>query len=281
MVLDYAKNGSLRNYLNTNYNGLSWMNKLYLLLDIARGLQLFHSNELIHRDLHIGNILYNNLIYITDMGLCKPANHNVSESTKNNIYGVLPYVAPEILQGESYTKAADVYSFGIIMYEVISGLPPYHDINHDESLAIKICQGLRPRFNIKVPQLIVYLIKICLDANPLDRPSAEEIKETFYKWYYEPSEELRKQIKEAEEINKDLATSIIPSTSLGISYKTHLEAIYTSRLLDFNNLPEPKNSDDYYKQNDNIISQEFSGINNFYYLKLRILKLLILIKFIY
>ncbi|CAB4392959.1 unnamed protein product [Rhizophagus irregularis] len=44
----------------------------------------------------------------------------------------------------------------------------------------------------------------------------------------------------------------------GLSYKTHSEAIYTSRSLDFNNLPEPKNSDDYYEKNDNIISEEFS-----------------------
>ncbi|PKY59829.1 hypothetical protein RhiirA4_482926, partial [Rhizophagus irregularis] len=51
---------------------------------------------------------------------------------------------------------------------------------------------------------------------------------------------------------------IKPSTSLGISYKPHSGAIYTSRLLSFNNLPEPKNSDDYYKRNDNIISKEFS-----------------------
>ncbi|CAB4474549.1 unnamed protein product, partial [Rhizophagus irregularis] len=43
-----------------------------------------------------------------------------------------------------------------------------------------------------------------------------------------------------------------------MSYETHSEAIYTSRILNFNNLPEPKNSDDYYKQTDNIISGEFS-----------------------
>ena len=51
----------------------------------------------------------------------------------------------------------------------------------------------------------------------------------------------------------------MPSTSLALSYETHSEAIYTSRLLNFNNLPEPKNSDDYYKRNDNIISEEYSG----------------------
>jgi serine/threonine protein kinase len=75
------------------------------------------------------------------MGLCKPADYNASGNTKNNIFGVLPYVAPEILRGQDYTKASDIYSFGIIMYEVISGLPPYYDVSHvchDENLAMKI-----------------------------------------------------------------------------------------------------------------------------------------------
>src|SRR5207248_888843 len=181
---------------------------------------------LIHRDLHIGNILsFSGSSYgytmITDMGLCRPADYSKLENTnKNKIYGVLPYIAPEILRGQNYTKAADVYSFGIIMYEVISGLPPYHDVSHDKNLAMKICLGFRPRFNIKVPQLIVHLIKRCLDANPLNRPTAEEIKDILRSWYIcfnSPNEqiELKKQIKEAEEINNNLSTSnTIPSTSL-------------------------------------------------------------------
>ncbi|EXX59192.1 Cdc15p [Rhizophagus irregularis DAOM 197198w] len=156
MVLDYADNGSLRNYLDTNYNKLSWRDRVECLRFIALGLGYIHKNKLIHRDLHIGNILTRmNNVFISDMGLCKPADYITPEDTKN--YGVLPYVAPEILRGQGYTQAADIYSFGIIMYEVISGLPPYYDIKHDENLAIKICQGFRPRFNIKVPFLILYL----------------------------------------------------------------------------------------------------------------------------
>ncbi|RIA87879.1 kinase-like domain-containing protein [Glomus cerebriforme] len=213
MVLDYAKNGSLRNYLDKSYDKLSWETKINDLYWIAYGLDEIHTNNLIHRDLHIGNILYNYDPYITDMGLCKPADYNALENTKKSVYGVLPYIAPEILRGQNYTKAADIYSFGIIMYETISGLPPYHDISHDINLAMKICQGLRPTFNIKVPQLIVHLIKRCLDANPLNRPSASEMKDILNPW---------------------------------------------RRLLNFNNLPEPKNSDDYYKQYDNIISTKYS-----------------------
>ena len=66
------------------------------------------------------------------MGLCKPVDYNILENTNNNIYGILPYIAPEILRGQNYTKAADVYSFGIIMYEVFSGLPLYHNVSHDK-----------------------------------------------------------------------------------------------------------------------------------------------------
>ncbi|GBC40248.2 kinase-like domain-containing protein [Rhizophagus irregularis DAOM 181602=DAOM 197198] len=187
------------------------------------------------------------------MGLCKPADYKESESAKNKIYGVLPYIAPEILRGQNYTKISDINSFGIIMYEVISGLPPYHDVSHNINLSIKICQGLRPRFNIKVPQLIVHLIKKCLDANPLIRPTVNEIKEILDKWrYYENKSEIGEQIKEADEIN---------------------DTVYTSRLLNFDKLPEPKNSDDYYdERNDNIISENFSveslQINNISQLKI-------------
>ncbi|GET02623.1 kinase-like domain-containing protein [Rhizophagus clarus] len=148
------------------------------------------------------------------------------------------------------------------MYEVISGLPPYHDLSHDEYLAIKICHGLRPTFKIKVPQLIVRLIKRCLDADPLIRPTAKEINDILRKWRSQPNDdqtaELQAQIKETDEINNNSSNSNITSANLGISYETHPQAIYTSRLLNFNILPEPKNSDDYYEQNDNIISKKFS-----------------------
>ena len=75
------------------------------LMYIADGLYFIHKKELIHRDLHIGNILSLSITCITDMGLCKPADYNKLENTnKNNVYGVLPYIAPEILRGQNYTK---------------------------------------------------------------------------------------------------------------------------------------------------------------------------------
>jgi serine/threonine protein kinase len=241
MVLQYAENGNLRNYLDKNYYKLRWITKFKSLYDIAYGLWRIHENKLIHRDLHIGNILYfSDYASITDLGLCKPANYIAAENSKNNVYGVLPYIAPEILQGQQYTEAADIYSFGIIiMYEVISGLPPYHNLSHDIILAIKICHGLRPRFNIKVPRLIVHLIKRCLDANPFDRPKAGEISYILDRCCV---------IKEEEEINNNLPISTIPSISL--SYETkHIQKLFIQvDYLDLIIFLNQKNSDDYYDQ---------------------------------
>src|SRR5581483_9579834 len=103
-------------------NSLSWNNKLFNLYYIAVGLKNIHRNGLIHHDFHCGNILNNNLddsiVYslITDLGLCKPANVETSQNNNKQIFGVLPYVAPEVLRGKEYTQASDIYGFGIIAH---------------------------------------------------------------------------------------------------------------------------------------------------------------------
>ena len=256
MVMTYAQNGSLRQHLNNNFNSLNWNNKLQSLWFIAGGLKVIHSMGLIHHDFHCGNILHHKNVdgdlrsLITDLGLCKPAGEAPQKSNKQ-IYGVLPYVAPEVLRGKEYTQASDIYGFGIIAYEICTGFPPYHDIAHDEFLAIKICNGLRPKSNYKIPQLILDIIQQCWDADPLKRPEAVELSKLFRDlnnesnkgglYQYEENATINKQIKEADEINEKLPSST--ATSGILSYVTHSQAIYTSKLLDFKNLPEPKNAD--------------------------------------
>jgi hypothetical protein len=78
-----------------------------------------------------------------------------------------------------------------------------------------------------------------LDADPLNRPSANELHVILRDWYYKEDTEFYKQFKEAEEFNKSTTSE---SNIVSSSYKTHPQAIYTSRLLDYKNLPEPQNS---------------------------------------
>ena len=132
---------SLRQHLNNKFSLLNWKNKLFKLQCIAWGLIDIHKKGLIHHDFHSGNILSglksSEKTYITDLGLCQPANIKSTQSYNKKIYGILPYVAPEVLRGKGYTQASDIYGYGIIAYEICTGLPPYHDVAHDEFLAMK------------------------------------------------------------------------------------------------------------------------------------------------
>jgi serine/threonine protein kinase len=161
MIMQYIPEGNLRQYLQKNYAELNFIGKFSRLVHLAQGLKDIHQKNLIHRDFHPGNILNSDIhSFITDLGLCQPAN----EINQEKIYGVLPYLAPEVLGKKKYTLAADIYSFGIVAYELFSGIPLYHDCAHDRTLAMEVCQGRRPnfiKFKVKIPLLLENLIKRC------------------------------------------------------------------------------------------------------------------------
>ncbi|MCE8163182.1 MAG: serine/threonine-protein kinase [Candidatus Moeniiplasma glomeromycotorum] len=173
--------------------------------------------------------------YITDLGLCRPA----SETNNEKVFGVLPYIAPEVLRGRPYTQASDIYSFGIVAYEVLSSLPPYHDLPHEVFLATKICQGLRPNLdNIIAPQLLKDLISQCWNVDPLQRPTVINLNKLLNSWWScDKNSEFYKQREEAERESLTLVYKKFSKT-----YQTHPQAIYTSRLMNFKNLPKPQNS---------------------------------------
>jgi serine/threonine protein kinase len=242
MVLDYCKYGNFRNYyLNNNNYTLTILN----LLRIANGILDIHNAEKVHKDFHPGNILYSSGIYISDLGMCQPVNNEEQPVKREGIYGVLPYIAPEVLRGCQYTKAADIYSFGIIMNEYLSEEIPFNNIPHDYILAVKICKGLRPKISVVVPKFLSDLIIKCWDAKAENRPTAKELYQILNKLH----EIQFKDDKISPQMNKYRAIMISGlknrlNENKSESIKTHPQAIYTSRLLNFKNLPEPVNSSD-------------------------------------
>jgi serine/threonine protein kinase len=192
MVLEFAEGGSYKNWINKNYKNFDWKNKIQTLLSIIEGLKGIHQKRKVHHDLHPGNILfltknlnifYNNSLFISDMGLCEDVN-NTSEM---KIYGIIPYIAPEVLRSKAYTQAADIYSFGMIMYFTATGNQPFVDRAHDYNLVLDICDGNRPEIKEpEAPRCYIDLMKRCWDSNPDNRPNVIEIHtliKSFYKFY--------------------------------------------------------------------------------------------------
>src|SRR5436305_6353119 len=161
---------------------------------------------------------------IADLGLSVP-----TDQESSSIIGVLPYIAPEVLNGKPYTIASDIYSFGVLMSVISTGQQPFYNIAHDRNLAFKICEGVRPGFSINTPKIYIELAYKCMDANPDKRPTTEEIHKIIKSWYHSPSNEF----KEMDKIKFDSST---------ITATVHPNAVYTSRLLKFTNLPQPVNS---------------------------------------
>ena len=129
-------------------------------MEIAKALLILHNCNLVHGDFHSGNILLNTFDknYISDFGLSRPENKTINS---NEIYGVIPYMAPEVLRGKPYTKAADIYSFGIIMWEFTSGIPAFNNRSHDFNLSLDICKGLRPKIVESTLPVYARLMKRC------------------------------------------------------------------------------------------------------------------------
>ncbi|RIB30161.1 kinase-like domain-containing protein, partial [Gigaspora rosea] len=188
MAFQYADNGNLYKFLRENFRELTWQTKLKLLCDISKDLENIHDAGYIHADFHSGNILQDkgisNVIqsYISDIGLSSSKKYNKNDS-KDCIYGVMPYVAPEVLSGQKFTQAADIYSFGIIMLEMSTGQRPFDGHEFDTKLAIKICNGLRPEFAPGTPKCYIKLAKQCMYSDPQKRPYAYKIRNTLYNWY--------------------------------------------------------------------------------------------------
>ncbi len=198
IIMKYYKLGSLKDYITKNFYNIKWIEKLKILIHIVEGLEHLHYQKIIHRDFHSGNILYENEfdVVISDLGISKSSLDNDDEE----IYGVISYMAPETLQRKEYTIASDIYSFSMVMWELITGRMPFWDQNNDPELIIKICKDFRPPIIKSAPKGYVELMQQCWDSDPNKRPTTVDIRKTLI------------NITRVEEDNP---TKIIKSSNIG------------------------------------------------------------------
>ncbi|KAF0444673.1 kinase-like protein [Gigaspora margarita] len=144
MILEYANEGTLREYLKTNFTILQWTDKLRIAKEIALGLLFLHDKNIIHRDLHSKNVLiHHGQPKITDFGLSKQINE-ITSSSNSILIGMPEYIEPQCLIKHGYKrdKRSDVYSFGQILWEISSGRPPFQAFESAFTL-VHIFQGNR------------------------------------------------------------------------------------------------------------------------------------------
>ena len=160
---------------------LPWRIAALVALDVARGLEAIHARGTVHRDLKPANVLLGRggEVKIADFGVAL-------ESTADGLtrpgttLGTPPYVAPEQLMGERSDTRADLFAFGVVLYELLTGAPPFREPGEDESdtLLERISrgrfEGVR-RAAPDTPRWLVRCVHSLLRARPRRRPASVQI----------------------------------------------------------------------------------------------------------
>ncbi|KAL2931931.1 Serine/threonine-protein kinase HT1 [Bienertia sinuspersici] len=170
IVTEYLSEGSLRAYLHKlEHETLGLQDLVPMALGIARGMEYVHSQGVIHRDLKPENILIDEAFQmkIADFGIaCEEAQCDPFADDP----GTYRWMAPEMIRHKPYGRKVDVYSFGLILWEMVSGKIPYEDMTPIQAAYAVVNKNLRPAFPKDCPPAMRALIEQCWSFQPDKRP---------------------------------------------------------------------------------------------------------------
>jgi len=223
LVFEYAENGSLSDWLHGGLvmknkfitscsRFLTWDQRLHICLDVAMGLQYIHEYRqpsYVHKDITSCNILLNAELK------AKIANFNMG--TQHKISGTPGYMAPEYISHGLVTTKTDIYAFGIVLLEILSGLPPImmkgakvllaetigpllEASNPTEELKGWMDPSLHEVYSIDQAAALVKLAKSCVEQEPFLRPTMNEITQILARLVKSPSTKAEMPIMDANNI---------------------------------------------------------------------------------
>ena len=179
---------------------------------ILEGLKYLHDEGIVHRDLKGANILVNesNVAKIADFGTAKlisSKDKNCRENivvTSNSLKGTPYWMAPEVLKRTGHRFAADIWSLGCTVIEMLTGTPPWSQVSQNFEEIIKfIISGMQPPFPHTVSRECQHFLNCCLDTNPNNRLTAKELLN--HKWI--------KRFGEGQRTSSDLIVEELEVTS--------------------------------------------------------------------
>lgn len=172
VIMEYLSEGSLRGYLHKlehEHKSLPLEKLIAIALDIARGMEYIHSQGVIHRDLKPENVLINEDFHmkIADFGIaCQESSCDLLADDP----GTYRWMAPEMIKRKSYGRKVDVYSFGLILWEMVTGAIPYEDMTPIQAAFAVVNKNTRPSIADDCPPPLRALIEQCWSIHPEKRP---------------------------------------------------------------------------------------------------------------
>ncbi|EOY16683.1 hypothetical protein QUC31_001159 [Theobroma cacao] len=189
IVTEYMPGGSLYDYLHKNHNVLKLSQLLKFAIDVCKGMEYLHQNHIIHRDLKTANLLMDtdNVVKVADFGVARFQNQGGVMTAETGTYR---WMAPEVINHQPYDQKADVFSFAVVLWELVTAKVPYDTMTPLQA-ALGVRQGLRPDLPEAAHPKLLDMMQRCWEAAPDKRPSFSEITAEF--------ETLFEEVKETTE----------------------------------------------------------------------------------
>lgn len=189
LVQEWCDMGSLERALERGMFMIDSLNLDMLMvvdtcLDICRGMTYLKNRNIIHGDLKTSNVLLSGSLHeykgfsakVADFGLSRQLGINASH-VKTRTTGTVTHMPPELFKEERLTTASDVYSFGIVMWELVSGEAPLEGVPHYVVMKKVLLDNWRPTFPSNTPESYKILAEQCWASLPSERPTFEHIGE--------------------------------------------------------------------------------------------------------
>ena len=156
-------------------------------MDITNALNYVHSQSIWHRDLKSGNVLVHKDVdklraKLTDFGEAKVLQTATQKATKG--IGTLCWMAPEIVKGQQYTEKADVYSYGIILWQLAARSDdPYKEEPNQFAITQRVLEGRRPEIPKDCDPGYARFIQWCWHQEPEERPHMKQVQKEFNEYH--------------------------------------------------------------------------------------------------
>ncbi|XP_013643362.2 serine/threonine-protein kinase STY8 isoform X2 [Brassica napus] len=176
IVTEFMSRGSIYDFLHKQKCAFKLQTLLKVALDVAKGMCYLHQNNIIHRDLKTANLLMDEhgLVKVADFGVARV---QIESGVMTAETGTYRWMAPEVIEHKPYSHKADVFSYAIVIWELLTGDIPYAFLTPLQAAVGVVQKGLRPKIPKKTNPKVKGLLERCWQQDPKERPDFEEIIE--------------------------------------------------------------------------------------------------------
>ncbi|KAJ1285369.1 hypothetical protein BS78_03G274300 [Paspalum vaginatum] len=231
VITEFLSGGSLRAFLHKlDHKALPLDKIISISLDIARGMAYVHFQGVVHRDVKPENIIFDEefCAKIVDFGIA--CEQEYCDPLANDT-GTFRWMAPEMMKHKAYGRKVDVYSFGLILWEMFSGSIPYEELNPFQAAFAVFDKNVRPAIPTSCPAPVRLLIEQCWASHPEKRPDFYQIVQILEKF---------KTVLERDGTLDNMPSSICHETHDHKNWLAHWVQKLKHSQPDFSGPPPPK-----------------------------------------